>query len=45
MPAAVTSKKTGRRISFEYAMIRDVNDTPEMANSLVRRLRAGSRRM
>lgn len=30
---------TGRRISFEYAMIRDVNDTPEMAQLLIRRLR------
>lgn len=26
--------KTGRRISFEYAMIRGVNDTPEMARML-----------
>lgn len=32
-------EKTGRRISFEYAMIRDVNDTPEMAQLLIRRLR------
>lgn len=31
--------KTGRRISFEYAMIRGVNDTPEMAELLCRRLR------
>lgn len=31
-------EKTGRRISFEYAMIRDVNDTPEMAQLLIRRL-------
>lgn len=31
--------RTGRRISFEYAMIRDVNDTPQMARLLVRRLR------
>ncbi len=31
--------RTGRRISFEYAMIRDVNDTPQMARFLVRRLR------
>lgn len=30
---------TGRRISFEYAMIRGVNDTPEMASILVRRLK------
>ncbi len=32
-------EKTGRRISFEYAMVRDVNDTPEMARILLRRLR------
>lgn len=32
-------EKTGRRISFEYAMIRGVNDTPEMARILVRRLK------
>ena len=32
-------RRTGRRISFEYAMIRDVNDTPEMAKQLIRRLR------
>lgn len=32
-------EKTGRRISFEYAMIRDVNDTPEMAKLLIRRLK------
>jgi len=31
--------KTGRRISFEYAMIRDVNDTPYHAQLLVRKLR------
>ena len=30
---------TGRRISFEYAMIDGLNDTPEMANTLIRRLR------
>lgn len=30
---------TGRRISFEYAMIRDVNDTPETADILMRKLR------
>lgn len=30
---------TGRRISFEYAMIRDLNDTPEMARLLIRQLR------
>lgn len=32
-------EKTGRRISFEYAMIRDVNDSPEMARELARRLK------
>ena len=32
-------EKTGRRISFEYAMIRDVNDTPEMAQLLIKKLR------
>lgn len=32
-------EKTGRRISFEYAMIRGVNDTPEMARLLIGRLR------
>ena len=31
--------KTGRRISFEYAMIRDVNDTPYHAQLLIRKLR------
>lgn len=31
-------KKTGRRISFEYAMVRDTNDTPEHARILARRL-------
>ena len=30
---------TGRRISFEYAMIDGQNDTPEMAALLIRRLR------
>ena len=30
---------TGRRISFEYAMVRDVNDTPRHAAILVDRLR------
>ena len=30
--------KTGRRISFEYAMIRDVNDTPAQAALLVKKL-------
>ena len=29
---------TGRRISFEYAMIRDVNDTPRHAAMLCRKL-------
>lgn len=32
-------EKTGRRISFEYAMIDGVNDTQQMAELLVRRLR------
>lgn len=31
--------KTGRRISFEYAMIDGLNDTPEMAALLIRRLK------
>ena len=31
--------RTGRRISFEYAMIRDVNDTPDHARLLTERLR------
>ena len=31
--------KTGRRISFEYAMIGGVNDTPEAAKTLLRRLK------
>lgn len=30
---------TGRRISFEYAMIRGVNDTPQIADILIRKLR------
>ena len=32
-------EKTGRRISFEYAMIDGVNDTPQMAALLIRRLK------
>ena len=32
-------EKTGRRISFEYAMIRGVNDSPEAARLLLKRLR------
>ncbi len=32
-------EKTGRRISFEYAMIRDVNDSPETARLLLKRLK------
>ncbi len=32
-------QKTGRRISFEYAMIRGVNDTEEIARILIRKLR------
>ena len=36
-------EKTGRRISFEYAMIRDVNDTTRHAQLLIEKLRgAGS---
>ena len=31
--------KTGRRISFEYAMIRGVNDTPQVAEVLIRKLK------
>ena len=30
---------TGRRISFEYAMINGVNDTPEAAHTLLKRLK------
>ncbi len=32
-------EKTGRRISFEYAMIGGVNDTPEAARILLKRLK------
>ena len=32
-------KKTGRRISFEYAMIDGVNDSPEQAELLARRVK------
>ena len=32
-------QKTNRRISFEYAMINGVNDTPEIARLLIRQLR------
>ena len=32
-------EKTGRRISFEYAMIRGVNDTQEIAQILAKKLR------
>ena len=31
-------RKTGRRISFEYAMIRDVNDSKEIAEVLAKKL-------
>lgn len=31
-------ERTGRRISFEYAMIRDVNDSKELAELLARKL-------
>ncbi len=30
---------TGRRISFEYAMVKDVNDTPRHADMLIKHLR------
>ena len=33
-------RKTGRRISFEYAMIRGINDTPEHARLLAKRASA-----
>ena len=32
-------EKTGRRISFEYAMINGVNDTPQAAKTLLKRLK------
>ena len=32
-------EKTGRRISFEYAMIGGVNDTPQAAKTLLKRLK------
>ena len=32
-------ENTGRRISFEYAMIQGVNDTPEAAKTLLKRLK------
>jgi 23S rRNA (adenine2503-C2)-methyltransferase len=32
-------EKTGRRITFEWALIRDVNDSPEVARRLAQRLR------
>ena len=35
-------QKTGRRISFEYAMINGVNDTPESAKLLAKRLKGMS---
>ena len=31
-------KRTGRRISFEYAMIKDVNDSKECADQLIKLL-------
>lgn len=34
-------KKTNRRISIEYALIQDKNDTPECANELVRLFKNG----
>jgi 23S rRNA (adenine2503-C2)-methyltransferase len=30
---------TGRRVSFEWALIRDINDTPEQARMLATKLR------
>ena len=33
------TKETGRRISFEYALIKDRNDTPEKAEELIRLLK------
>lgn len=40
IPACKTYfEQTGRRISFEYAMIGGVNDTPECARQLIRLLR------
>lgn len=33
-------RRTGRRITFEWALIREVNDTPEQAQKLVERLQA-----
>ena len=38
-------QKTGRRISFEYAMIDGVNDTPEAAKLLIKRLKGMSAHM
>ncbi len=38
-------EKTNRRISFEYAMINGVNDTPQAANLLVKRLKGLSAHM
>jgi 23S rRNA (adenine2503-C2)-methyltransferase len=32
-------EKTGRRVTFEWALIRDVNDTPEVAHELTRLLK------
>ncbi|MBR5991357.1 MAG: radical SAM protein, partial [Clostridia bacterium] len=33
------TRETSRRISFEYAMMKDINDTDECAEELVRRLK------
>ena len=38
-PATTTSDKTGRRISFEYAMIDGVNDHDWQADLIARKLR------
>lgn len=37
-------EKTGRRISFEWALIQDVNDTPEQAKKLAERLQSLKRK-
>ncbi len=32
-------RRTGRRVTFEYALMRDINDRPEHARALIRRLK------
>ena len=39
MPAGTMSNKTSRRVTFEWALIRDVNDSPEVAHQLVKLLK------